>query len=57
MAPLPWLRIWRSSCFMQVQMPRRLIAVTRSKLSADSSVGSPVKPTMPALLKAMSNRP
>jgi hypothetical protein len=35
MAPLPFARIWRSSCFMQVQTPRRLIAVTRSKFSAD----------------------
>ena len=33
MAPLPWVRICRSSCFMQVQIPRRLIAITRSKLS------------------------
>ena len=42
---------------MQVQTPRRLIAVTRSKLSADSSARSPVNPTMPALLNAMSKRP
>jgi hypothetical protein len=42
---------------MQVQTPGRFTAVTLSKLSADSSARSPVKPTMPALLKAMSNRP
>lgn len=28
MAPLPWVRICRSSCFMQAQTPRRLIAFT-----------------------------
>jgi hypothetical protein len=39
-APLPWARIWRSSCFMQVQTPRRLIAFTRSKFSAGSSAAS-----------------
>ena len=27
MAPLPWVRIWRSSCFMQAHTPRRLIGV------------------------------
>ena len=30
MAPLPWSRIWRSSCFMQAHTPRRLMALTRS---------------------------
>src|SRR5829696_10257778 len=34
MAPLPWVRIWPSSCFMQAHTPRRLIALTRSKTSA-----------------------
>ena len=27
MAPLPWARIWASSCFMHAHTPRRLIAV------------------------------
>ena len=35
----------------------RLMAVTASKLSADSSARSPVGPMMPALLNAMSSRP
>ena len=39
-APLPCARIWRSSCFMHAQTPRRLIALTRSKLSAGSSAAS-----------------
>ena len=39
MAPLPWARICLSSCFMQVQTPRRLIAFTRSNISAGSSAG------------------
>ena len=26
MAPLSWVRIWSSSCFMQVQTPRRFIS-------------------------------
>jgi hypothetical protein len=29
-APLPCVRIWRSSCFMQAQTPRRLTALTRT---------------------------
>jgi hypothetical protein len=33
MAPLPCLRIWRSSYFMQFHTPRRLIAITRSNSS------------------------
>jgi len=40
MAPLLWVRIWRSSCFMQAHTPRRLIALTRSKVSAGSSAAS-----------------
>jgi hypothetical protein len=40
MAPLPWARICLSSCFMQVQTPRRLIAFTRSNISAGSSAAS-----------------
>ena len=57
MAPLPWVRIWRSSCFMQAQTPRRLIALTRSKVSAGSSAASLGGTWMPALLNAMSSRP
>ena len=40
MAPLPWARIWASSCFMHAHTPRRLIALTRSKTSAGSSAAS-----------------
>ena len=57
MAPLPWPRIWRSSCFMQAHTPRRLIALTRSKTSAGSSAASLGGIWMPALLNAMSSRP
>ena len=57
MAPLPCARIWRSSCFMQAQTPRRLIAVTRSKASPGSSAASASGSMMPALLNAMSSRP
>ena len=57
MAPLPWLRIWASSCFMQAHTPRRLIALTRSKTSAGSSAASLGGTWMPALLNAMSSRP
>jgi hypothetical protein len=32
-APLPWRSIWRSSCFMRLQTPRRLTRVTRSNSS------------------------
>src|SRR5215203_696139 len=56
-APLPWLRIWASSCFMQAHTPRRLMALTRSKTSAGSSAASQGGPWMPALLNAMSSRP
>ena len=42
---------------MQFQTPRRLIAETRSKLSAGSSAASDGGIMMPALLKAMSSRP
>jgi hypothetical protein len=42
---------------MQVQTPRWLIAVTRSKFSAGSSAASDGGIMMPALLKAMSSRP
>ena len=57
MAPLPWPRIWPSSCFMQAHTPRRLIAVTRSKTSAGSSAASLGGTWTPALLKAKSSRP
>jgi hypothetical protein len=57
MAPLPWLRITFSSCFMQAHTPRRLIAVTRSNASADSSAASLTGSWIPALLNAMSSRP
>ena len=57
MAPLPWVRIWASSCFMQAHTPRRLTALTRSKISAGSSAASLGGTWMPALLKAMSSRP
>jgi hypothetical protein len=40
MAPVPCARICCSSCFMHAQAPRRLIACTRSKLSAGSSAAS-----------------
>src|SRR5215469_520225 len=33
MAPLPWRSICRSSCFMQLHTPRRLIPITRSQSS------------------------
>ena len=42
---------------MEVQTPRRLIVVTRSKFSAGSSAASDGGIMMPALLKAMSSRP
>ena len=57
MAPLPWVRIWPSSCFMHAHTPRRLIALTRSKTSAGSSAASLGGTWMPALLNAMSSRP
>ena len=56
-APLPWARIWPSSCFMHAHTPRRLIALTRSKTSAGSSAASLGGTWMPALLNAMSSRP
>jgi len=57
MAPLPCWRIWRSSCFMLAQTPRRLTAFTRSKSSAVSSAASAGGACTPALLNAMSSRP
>jgi Mn2+/Fe2+ NRAMP family transporter len=57
MAPLLWVRIWPSSCFMHAHTPRRLIALTRSKTSADSSAASLGGTWMPELLYAMSSRP
>ena len=42
---------------MQAHTPHRLIALTRSKLSAVSSAASVGGAWMPALLKAMSSRP
>ena len=57
MVPLPWSRIWRSSCFMHAHTPRRLTALTRSKVSAVSSAASVGGAWMPALLNAMSSRP
>ena len=42
MAPLAWVRIWRSSWRMQAHTPRRLTAFVWSKLSTVSSAGSPV---------------
>src|SRR5881397_1778024 len=57
MAPVPCARICRSSCFMHAQTPRRLIASTRSKLSAGSSAASLGGIMMPALLNAMSSQP
>ncbi|CAM5679227.1 hypothetical protein SVIOM74S_09552 [Streptomyces violarus] len=50
MAPLPWARMCRSSCFIQAHMPRRLMALTRSKRSAGSSAASLGGIWMPALL-------
>ena len=44
-------------CFMQAQTPRRLIAFTRSKISAGSSAASVGGAWMPALLNAKSSRP
>jgi hypothetical protein len=41
---------------MHAQMPRRLIAFTRSKISVGSSAASLGGAWMPALLKAMSRR-
>lgn len=57
MAPLPCSRIRRSSCFMQFQTPRRLIAMTRSYSSLLTSAISRVGDCTPALLKAASSRP
>src|SRR5580704_7230377 len=57
MAPLPWSRIWSSSYFMQLQMPRRLTAFTRSKSSALVSAVSASGLCTPALLNAASSRP
>ena len=57
MAPLPWVRIWASSCFIEAQTPRRLTALTRSNTSAGSSAASLGGTWMPALLNAMSSRP
>ncbi len=42
---------------MHAHTPRRLIALTRSKISADSSAASLGGIWMPALLNAMSSRP
>lgn len=50
MAPEPYARIWASSCFMLAQIPRRLMALTRSKTSAVSSAASVIGDWMPALL-------
>ena len=42
---------------MQAHTPRRLIALTRSNISAGSSAASLGGTWMPALLNAMSSRP
>src|SRR6266550_8163321 len=57
MAPLPRSRIWRSSYFMQLQTPRRLIAFTRSNSSPLASAVSARGLCTPALLNAASSRP
>jgi hypothetical protein len=49
------LGIWPNSCFMHAHTPRKLIAVTRSKISAGSSAAPLGGTIMPALLHAMSS--
>ena len=49
-APFPCLSIWRSSNFMQLQTPRRLIEITRSKSSLVNSAASTATFWTPALL-------
>src|SRR5437667_3302798 len=56
-APLPCLRIWRSSYFMQFHTPRRLMAFTRSNSSPLPSAVSTAGDCTPALLYAASRRP
>jgi hypothetical protein len=56
-APDPWLRIWASWYFMLAQIPRRLMPLTRSKVSAVSSAASLIGDWMPALLYARSRLP
>jgi hypothetical protein len=44
MAPLPWVRIWNSSCFHAGPDTRRLMAITPSKAPEVSSGKSPTGP-------------
>src|SRR5215469_16295168 len=57
MAPLPWRSICRSSCFMQLHTPRRLIPITRSQSSRVLSAMGAMWAMTPALLNAASIRP
>src|SRR5215472_12894076 len=56
-APLPWETICRSSCFMQLHTPRKLIPITRSHSSRVLSAVGAMRAMTPALLKAASIRP
>src|SRR6516162_8008547 len=57
MAPLPCLRIWSNSYFIQLQTLRRLMAITRSNSSPVESAISTAGLCTPALLKAASSLP
>src|SRR4051812_22839648 len=57
MAPPPWRSICRSSCFMQLQTPRRLTPMTRSHSSRVLSAVGAMRAMTPALLNAASSRP
>src|SRR2546429_504897 len=57
MAPAPpCLSICGISYFMQSQVPLRLILMTESHSCSDCSVSGTQRPSIPALLKAMSSR-
>src|SRR5882724_5507512 len=57
MLPLPWFNITRSSCFMLNNVPSTFVSNVAAKLSAVCSVTRPRKPSVPALLTAISRRP
>src|SRR4051795_1327371 len=56
-APLPWRSICRSSCFMQLHTPRKLMPMTRSHSSRVLSAVGAMRAITPALLNAASSRP
>ena len=52
-----WATIWRSSCFMHRKTAVRLMAMSGSTSSTETSTNGPPVPDVPALLWAQSSRP